>query len=80
MVKINEMSVNSLMTIEISKELREIDDNLELIYTTSDIDYMLQCLAFYDDESMTSIRPLNVFKYDFLGILTPLENVVSVPL
>uniref|UniRef100_A0A914Y427 Uncharacterized protein n=1 Tax=Panagrolaimus superbus TaxID=310955 RepID=A0A914Y427_9BILA len=61
-IKINLMQANSFQTIELSKELIDQNDNLELIFGTPDIEHMISCLTLYDDESMTVIRELNVFK------------------
>uniref|UniRef100_A0AC35FDY0 Uncharacterized protein n=1 Tax=Panagrolaimus sp. PS1159 TaxID=55785 RepID=A0AC35FDY0_9BILA len=60
-IKMNKMEANSVQTIELSKELRKENDNLELIFATSDIEYMISCITLYDDENMNVIRQLNVF-------------------
>uniref|UniRef100_A0A914QYT1 Uncharacterized protein n=1 Tax=Panagrolaimus davidi TaxID=227884 RepID=A0A914QYT1_9BILA len=54
---------NSVLTIELSKELSAYGDILKMFYETSNIQHLMTCLTFYTDDEMKNVYEYNPYSY-----------------
>uniref|UniRef100_A0AC35FNU6 CUB domain-containing protein n=1 Tax=Panagrolaimus sp. PS1159 TaxID=55785 RepID=A0AC35FNU6_9BILA len=52
---------NSVLTIELSKELSAYGDILKMFYETSNIQHLMTCLTFYTDDEMKIVYEFNPY-------------------